>query len=340
MSDRHPGPEELADLEEDLLPTAEAAALHDHLTHCTACSDTLADLALLRQELQAFPAAPIPDDIAARIEDALGAVSRETRREVPRETRGAVPRETRRAVPRGTEKEGPREFGEGNPADGRTAEAESEEWGPVASPTGPGSGSRRRRPRLALAAAGALVMLGFGAIVVQSMDHVGTGTEDAGTAEMYADGEAADGADQVAVQVRELLAEAAVLPSVLSTSGTASPDPSEERSAESAEPTETEAPDSAEASPDMGSGTSPGPDETGVAEPAEVPSCVEAAIGRREAPLAAGEEDYAGNDAYLVVFAHSADPDRVDAYMVDAGCVNAHPPISGEVLLRASYPRE
>lgn len=88
MKDQHPTAAEIAALGEDLLEEAEGARVHAHVEQCTTCSGTVADLRILRSELASlYPDQPMPEDLAARIDDALAeespSVSRETR-DVPR----------------------------------------------------------------------------------------------------------------------------------------------------------------------------------------------------------------------------------------------------------------
>ncbi|MDT0445990.1 anti-sigma factor [Streptomyces johnsoniae] len=174
---------------------------------------------------------------------------------------------------------------------------------------------RHRRMRLGLAAVGALVFLGFSGTLLSSIDlEGGTSDDGGGGAES-----AADSAEQfnestesepLENQVRELLATAESNDPLL---------------AEGNEESDPSAPDQPSSEPET---------------MAALPACVEEAIGRPEAPLAAEEEDYAGVDAYLVVLPHPADPERVDAYVVTATCASASPSASGEILVRESYPRE
>ncbi|MFJ3710309.1 hypothetical protein OG204_19115 [Streptomyces sp. NBC_01387] len=70
-----------------------------------------------------------------------------------------------------------------------------------------------------------------------------------------------------------------------------------------------------------------------------VPPCVESGIGRDESPLAAQKGTYKGVDAFLVVLPHPTDSSRIQAYVVDAACVDAVPPVRGKVLLTHVYPR-
>ncbi|SNX62461.1 hypothetical protein SAMN06272735_4242 [Streptomyces sp. TLI_55] len=70
----------------------------------------------------------------------------------------------------------------------------------------------------------------------------------------------------------------------------------------------------------------------------QVPSCVLKGIGRDDTALAAKKGTYDDVPAYLVVMPNTNDSDRVDAYVVDAGC-EKDPSSSAKVLLTHSYAR-
>lgn len=70
-----------------------------------------------------------------------------------------------------------------------------------------------------------------------------------------------------------------------------------------------------------------------------VPPCVEQGTGRDTAALAVEEGTYEGTDVFLVVLPHPSDAARVQAYVVDAACVQADPAGKGELLLTRTYPR-
>ncbi|MFI7274085.1 anti-sigma factor family protein [Streptomyces sp. NPDC049879] len=303
---QHPDPAEIAALDEDLLPPEETAVLRAHIAECPACADVAADFALLRQELHALPLPPMPDDVAARIDAALGEL------DVSRETK--------------------------TPAAGTPDHDTAPKRQSMTAVGTPGR-SRRRWPRLALAAAGAVVAVALGSI---ALDSLGTGLSDEdNSASSLADASDDGGrsADPVLEdQVRDLLAESeagGALSTPESLQEPSRPPGASEWSTEQGQPGQD---DEGE---EQGEGMESGAQE---ADPdallSDVPTCVEDAIGRSEAPLAAEEEDYAGTEAYLVVFPHAVDPEQVDAYVVDADCVSATPPVSGEVLVRASYPRD
>jgi hypothetical protein len=72
---------------------------------------------------------------------------------------------------------------------------------------------------------------------------------------------------------------------------------------------------------------------------AAVPACVQQGTGRTDAPIAAEQGTYEGAAAYLVLMAHPKDSTRVQAYVVDADCVDRPADPAGELLLTQSFPR-
>ncbi|WP_229322368.1 hypothetical protein [Streptomyces sp. UNOC14_S4] len=72
---------------------------------------------------------------------------------------------------------------------------------------------------------------------------------------------------------------------------------------------------------------------------ATAPSCVQQGIGRSDQILASQQDGYKGVPSYLVVLPHPADTKLVDAYVVSSACVEATPPVPGEVLLQRTLPR-
>ncbi|MDQ0942173.1 hypothetical protein [Streptomyces sp. V1I1] len=70
-----------------------------------------------------------------------------------------------------------------------------------------------------------------------------------------------------------------------------------------------------------------------------VPPCIQKGTGRPDAPIAAERGQYEGGNAYLVVLPHSTDSEQVQAYVIDAACINTAPAPTGKLLLTNSYPR-
>ncbi|MDT0307045.1 hypothetical protein RM780_08725 [Streptomyces sp. DSM 44917] len=190
---------------------------------------------------------------------------------------------------------------------------------------------RYRRATFALAAAAAVAVLGVGGALLGALNGDGgpqpSGLSAGATDEAPAEREAAaqdlsaPAEEALEAQVRQLLAGSTEA-STLAAEGPGG----------TGEPGEGEAPPSSEQQESTAE-MPPGP--------VVVPSCVEQAIGRPEEPLAAGPEDFEGEEAYLVVLPHAADPERVDAYVVAAACVSSSPvPSPGRILVQESYPRD
>nr|WSS62992.1 zf-HC2 domain-containing protein [Streptomyces sp. NBC_01177] len=99
--------------------------------------------------------------------------------------------------------------------------------------------------------------------------------------------------------------------------------------------------------PSLDTKSSPGDLAPGEASPrtplrapiVDVPPCVQQGIGRNTPALAAEEGSYEGTAAFLVVLPHATDSTRVQAYVVDAACVDSAPAAKGQLLLTHSYTR-
>ncbi|WP_282087699.1 anti-sigma factor family protein [Streptomyces tendae] len=144
----HPDVAEIADLAEGLLPTARTTEVRQHLEGCALCADVYASLAEIQERLGSLPApAPMPDDVAARIDAALAA---EPPPGIADGTR--VSRETSTPVDRPA--------GHARPAS-----------------TGPGRKDRRRGGRRRIAVLGAVAAaaaIGLGSVVVSSLTEEGS----------------------------------------------------------------------------------------------------------------------------------------------------------------------
>ncbi|MEU9009218.1 zf-HC2 domain-containing protein [Streptomyces sp. NPDC048479] len=70
-----------------------------------------------------------------------------------------------------------------------------------------------------------------------------------------------------------------------------------------------------------------------------VPPCIQKGTGRADTPIAFERGQYEGSNAYLVVLPHSTDSGQVQAYVVDAACVDTAPAPMGKLLLTTAYPR-
>ncbi|MFD4895554.1 hypothetical protein ACFWNL_34870, partial [Kitasatospora sp. NPDC058397] len=75
-AEAHPSVDELADLAEGLVESADAArTLRRHLDDCAECRETADALGEVQALLGAVEAPPMPADIAARLDAALGAAA-------------------------------------------------------------------------------------------------------------------------------------------------------------------------------------------------------------------------------------------------------------------------
>ncbi|MDH6111878.1 hypothetical protein P3T36_002192 [Kitasatospora sp. MAP12-15] len=191
----HPSVDRLADLHEELLAPAEAAAVRAHLAGCQECSDTLTALSELTDLLGADEPPAMPVDVALRLDAALAAeAARATEVTEAAATAGPQPRPAGRAAPAAPPTRTDRHSRPGRPA-------------------------FRRRARLLLATAGCLAVLGLGAALLESGTAAGpsgsaadrnaaavTGTAPGGSAQQAESGTLYS-ADRLPAQVRQLLAD-------------------------------------------------------------------------------------------------------------------------------------
>lgn len=70
-----------------------------------------------------------------------------------------------------------------------------------------------------------------------------------------------------------------------------------------------------------------------------VPPCIQEGTGRADGPIAYERGTFGGVNAYLVLMTHPKDDTQIQAYVVDAGCVDSSPGSAGELLLSQTYPR-
>jgi hypothetical protein len=71
--ERHPDSVDLAEYAEGLLDASRRQAVEDHVRHCADCTTVLTDLADVPDMLANAPLPPLPDDVAARIDQAIAA---------------------------------------------------------------------------------------------------------------------------------------------------------------------------------------------------------------------------------------------------------------------------
>ncbi|MBD0745867.1 anti-sigma factor [Streptomyces sp. CBMA152] len=301
---QHPDVSEISDLHEGVLPPSRTADVRRHLDSCGLCADVHASLAEIRELLGTLPGPPrMPADVAGRIDAALAAealldatapAGAEAPLSVVATAEAAhVSRET---SPQAVSTEAP------------TADRPA---GRPRAATGPGRPRMTRRRRTAvLGAVFGAAAIGFGVLLVQTVQTSDNNTRATDTATHTAQG-AQFSASSLPGQVETLLSS--------------SPHPS------------------LESAPNSPSGkkpltvTSQSP-ETG--STVNVPPCVQAGTGRTdESPLAKQIGEYQGTRAYLLVLPHATDNSQVQAYVVDASCASTAPNTKGKLLLTHAYPR-
>lgn len=317
----HPDVAEISALNEELLSAERSSELQAHLAGCRLCADVLTSLEEIRDAFDALPgAAPMPDDVASRIDAALaaeavlGASSQHDASLVSRET--GVFSDESEPYAESVREGAPHRHGAAV-VSRETGSARRPADRPAGRPGGGSSGPGRHRPvrrtrrwRSALiAGAGAVVTLGLGGIVMQSMSD--SAPPSAGSAPDKNERTVAGSALEKHVQ--GLLAK--------HESGESGQAPGESPSQ------------------DIKSRKSPGNSPL-AGGATSVPSCVRAGVDRTETPLAVDENaPYKGGTAYLVVLPHKDDPKRVDAYVVDSSCVNGEGSGPGDVLAKHTYTR-
>ncbi|MFF0287684.1 hypothetical protein [Streptomyces sp. NPDC005262] len=316
---QHPDVSEISDLTEGLLSASRTAEVRRHVDECGICGEVLATLEEIRELLGALPGPErMPDDIADRIDAALAA-------ELLRASDGAadVSRETEADQEAGDqETEGPESrAGETQPA------LEDRPTGHPRATTGPGRRpARRRRRGIVLGTAVGAAVVGVSVLMLQtvqnSADSAGASKATAADSGVSSpeDGVNAFSGSPLSGRVEALLDD----------TGMPASGESDEKRAPSVEmqsTPDTESPESSAA-------------RTPLRTPAvTVPSCIQQGIGRRTAALAIEEGTYEGTHAYLVVLPHRTDATLVQAYVVDASCVDADPTGKGELLLTHTYAR-
>lgn len=302
---RHPDVSEISDLTEGLLSPSRTAEVRRHLGDCPLCADVRASLDEIRSLLGTLPGpARMPADIAGRIDAALAAealLDSTTHRARP-----AAP-----PVPRPAEADVSRETSALPTPGGHPR--------PAGHPTGPtGPGRRRARRRIAVltglagAAACALGIFLFGDLSGTS-DRTTARNESVTSAAQPSAEAGSYTAQGLQTNVRQLLASAEQL------TGADSGTQNKTYGTENTPPAPGVAPNDRRADP--------------------LPACVQKATGRPEAPIATERGTYQGTPVFLLVLPHPDDPARVDAFLVDSGCVDTAPAATGAVLLTHTYLR-
>ncbi|MFE3990622.1 hypothetical protein ACFXPW_02780 [Streptomyces goshikiensis] len=310
---RHPDVSEISELTEGLLSPVRSAEVRRHLGGCGLCADVQASLEEIRGLLGTLPGpARMPSEVAGRIDAALAA---EALLDATAHRTGDSPSaRDHTGVPPVTP---PAEADTDTPAAPAVPAAGSGGRRPAGHPSGAtGPGRRRARRRIAvvagLAGAGAFALAVFllgGPTGTPSHDTATRGRAESSAAQPSADTYTAQG---LRSSVQQLLAA----------SDGAKPETGRGNKTFGLENT-TPAPGVA-------------PQDRAVPS---VPPCVQDATGRPDAPLATERGSYQGTPVYLVVLPHPGDAARVDAYLVDAGCVNTPTAAPGKPLLTSTYPR-
>ncbi|MGW2179741.1 anti-sigma factor family protein [Streptomyces sp. NPDC001732] len=307
---RHPDPTEISDLTEGLLPPPRAAEVHRHVEGCEPCAEVHSALKEIRALLGSVPAPQrMPDDVADRIDAALAAEAALAESGRPHDS-AHVSRETK-LLP--TQKSAP---GPGSPSI-RPAGRPHAATGPGRQPV------RRRRRAVVLGAALGAAVIGVGVFMLQGLQptHNSASVKAADRRSgSTGSGEGAFSDSMLESRVRTLLQGAGTKPS--DTDGFH---------------TERQAPSAGARSAPENDSTVP-PQAPLQAPTVSVPACVEQGIGRRTPALAAEAGTYEGTDAFLVVLPHPSDTSRVQAYVVDATCVQ-NSADKGKLLLTRTYAR-
>lgn len=321
-TDQHPDISEISELVEGLLSPSRTADLRGHVDTCALCSDVHTSLAEIRTLLGSLPGPQVmPADIAGRIDAALATEASLTT--VPPVEACSVSRETEH----GTEADdgGERIGGGMGPRQDPTVEPEPGVIRPSGRPrgaTGPGRRPARRRRRTAIlgTALGAAVV-GVSVFLLQSVQP----SQDAAS-------QMADSGAGVKESSGQNFSEGTLEGRVDALLSNTAARESQNSGAKEPSVDTKSSPDGV--SPDAASPRSP------LSTPVvSVPACVLQGTGRQTTAIAVEEGRYQGTDAFLVVLPHATDADRVQAYVIDATCVDAAPATKGRLLLTHAYTR-
>ncbi|MEU0407975.1 hypothetical protein ABZ307_09135 [Streptomyces griseorubiginosus] len=285
----HPDVAEISDLTEGLLPDSRTADVRRHLDECELCADVHASLEEIRGLLGTLPGPPrMPADVAGRIDAALAAEAL-LQATAPDAVNASAPVESAH-VSRETSPIADRPSGHARSAS-----------------TGPGRKERKkgsRRRTVVLGAAFAVAALGFGSVLLASLDDGKASDEgQVSAADTFSD-------STLKKQVSQLLT-----PDRSATGGSRSPQD------------------------EMGTATDPGSNHPFIKKGPLVPSCVQKGITTPGTALAAKNGIYKGRDALLVVLRDPDNSNRVTAYIMDASCVKKAPTSTAKILLKQSYAR-
>ncbi|MGW9129567.1 anti-sigma factor family protein [Streptomyces sp. NPDC055681] len=313
---QHPDVSEISDLTEGLLSPSRTAEVRRHVDECGICGEVLVSLEEIRGLLGALPAPEhMPGDIADRIDAALAAEplrASDDAADVSRETEAVV----------GHDQEAGDQETRGRETQPALADRPT---GHPRATTGPGRRPARRR-RIILGTALGAAMVGVSVLMLQTVQN-SSDSSGASKAKAADSGVSTpeDGANAFSGSPLSRRVEA-----LLNSTGMPASGESDEKRAPSVEMQST---------PDAESPTPSSP-RTPLRTPAvTVPACIQQGIGRKTAALAIEEGTYEGTHAYLVVLPHQTSAALVQAYVMDASCVDADPTGKGKLLLTHSYAR-
>ncbi|MBI0293640.1 hypothetical protein JBE04_03825 [Streptomyces sp. PRKS01-29] len=319
-TEEHPEVAEISALTEGLLSPSRAVDVRTHLASCVLCADVWESLDEIRSLLGTLPGpVRMPADVAGRIDAALAAealldatapedaavVSRET--PDPDAAPTPVSRETADDASTAPGSDTVEPTATPSVAADRPAGRPRGATGPGRGTTGPGTrpGRARRWRKAVLGGACAAAVIGIGSFFLQSGSSGDQSDSDTQAhASQSATGKSTLSSGTLKDRVHELLADR---------KSTASDGVT-------------------------GQGNSPDVPLRADDDP-EVPSCVQSGTGRKEPVLAAQQDTYDGQSAYIVVLPHPSDSSLVDAFVIDASCVSASPTTPGKLLATRTYPR-
>ncbi|WP_329230765.1 hypothetical protein OHB07_18915 [Streptomyces sp. NBC_00111] len=302
---QHPDVSEISDLTEGLLPPSREVVLRRHLDACDDCHDIHTSLEEVRSLLgTALPLHErMPDDVAERIDAALAAEAAPSATTPPPAAASHVSRETCDAPEESLVV--PRPAGRPRGA------------------TGPGRGSSRRRRRtVILGTAFGAAAVGMSVFLFQAIQP----SQD--SASSMAD-QGVSAAEKSGADFSEGTLEGQV--HTLLSGASASDAPGNEDPGKPSLDTKS--------SPEETSPRTPSPRTPLRAPAVDVPPCVQEGTGRDTPALAVDQGSYNGTAAFLVVLPDANDSSRVQAYVVDAACVDSTPATKGQLLLTQSYAR-
>ncbi|MFE6664088.1 hypothetical protein ACFVFH_11085 [Streptomyces sp. NPDC057697] len=318
---QHPDVTEISDLTEGLLPASRAAEVRGHVDGCELCAEVHASLTEIRELLGTIPVPQrMPDDVAARIDAALAAEAAPAGTAAHASTARSVSRDSAH-VSRETELSGSTKPNVETGASARPA-------GRPRATTGPGRRPlRRQRRKAVLGAALGAAVVGVSVFILQSIHpSQDSGSVKAADRRSSSEGNSAGDFSESTLEgrVHTLLLGSGAKPSRSADGmGTEKQSPSSESQT---------TPRSTSAGADL-------PQTPLRAPTVPVPPCVEQGTGRDAPALAVEEGTFRGTDAFLVVLPHPSDATRVQAYVVDASCVQEQPAGKGELLLTRTYAR-